>query len=199
MRTSIAFVLATLSLVPATALADEDAKQPSKDTSSAPSGSNPEATSPNAYVPPQSVAYEGGKIPFGSSIEKRPNLAFVVTGTTILGTAYAASLITAVAMCGPGMECSKGAGWLYLPIVGPFVTAAMAPTTGGQALAAFNGGVQVLGASLAIAGFVAQKRFVVWQDKTASLKITPNAGVAPATAGQQAAATGGITLTFTHL
>jgi hypothetical protein len=165
MRTSFA-LLAALALVPATAFADDSKPAPDSNVEKVP------------YVAPQSVAYEGGKIPMGSFIEKRPNYVFVATGVSILGAAYAASLVTAVAMCGPGMDCSRGSGWLYLPVVGPFVTAAMAPTTGGQALAAFNGGVQVIGASLAIAGFIAPKKFVVWQDekKTATLDVAPSAG-----------------------
>jgi hypothetical protein len=169
-------------------LAQQIQTEPSKTAvASAPRVVSTPETKPNVgYVAPLSVAYQGGAIPAGSTIEKRPNIAFVATGVSILGTAYAASLITAIAQCGPGMACSDGAGWLYLPIVGPFVTAAMARTTGGQAIAAFDGGVQTLGGALAITGFIAQKKFVVWQDEKqmASLAVTPNAG--------------GVSLTLTH-
>lgn len=191
MRTSFA-LLAALALVPATAFADDDAPKPAD--------SNADGTPKGGYVIPQSVQYEGGRIPEGATIEKRPNGVFLATGVSILGAAYAASVITAVAMCGPAMECTRGAGWLYLPVIGPFVSAAMAPTTGGQALAAFNGGIQVIGASLALAGFIAPKKFVVWQDKDkmASLKVTPDAGAAPAGDGNKPAVSGGLTLTLTH-
>jgi hypothetical protein len=190
MRTSIAFcaALTTLALVPATALADE----------------NPDSPNPSGYVAPQSVAYEGGKIPEGSTIEKKPNIVLVATGASIFGAAYAASLITAVAMCPPGTDSKSpncGAGWLYLPIVGPFITAAQSSGPGGAGLAAFNGGVQVLGAALALSGFVAQKRFVVWQDKDSktTLKVTPDAGAAPAHGDQKAGFNGGVSVTLTHL
>jgi hypothetical protein len=92
---------------------------------------------------------------------------------------------------------------------------ATAPTTGGAALAGFDGGVQVLGAALAITGFVAPKKFVVWQDKTTRLAITPTGGAIaamPAPTDSRAAlgalgsighigtpASTGIALTLTHM
>ncbi len=185
MRTSIA-LLASLAFVPATTFADDDSPRP------------------GGYVTPQSTAYEGGKIPEGSTIEKKPNVVLVATGASIFGVAYAASVITAVSMCPPGTDSKNpncGAGWLYLPIVGPFITATQASGPGGAALAAFNGGVQVLGAALALSGFIAQKKFVVWQDKDSktTLKVTPDAGATPATGDQKAAFGGGVSLTLMHL
>lgn len=118
MRISTA-LLATLALVPATALADEDA-QP----------------------------HSGGYV------------------------AYTASVISAISLCGPGSTCDNGAGWLYLPLVGPFVAAASGNmSNGAKALAMFDGGIQILGAALAVTGFVAQKRFVVWQDKESKTQL----------------------------
>lgn len=184
MRISTA-LLATLALVPATAFADEDS-QPN----------------PGGYVAPQSVAYEGGKIPEGATIEKKPNMVLVATGTSIFAAAYTASVIGAVALCGPGSTCDTGAGWLYLPVVGPFVAAANSNmSNGGRALAMFDGGIQIVGAALALSGFIAQKRFVVWQDKDSKtqLKVTPNAGASPATGEQKGAFNAGVSVTLTHL
>lgn len=184
MRISTA-LLATLALVPATALADEDAQPHS-----------------GGYVAPQSVAYEGGSIPEGSTIEKKPNLVFVGTGVGIFGAAYTASVISAISLCGPGSTCDNGAGWLYLPLVGPFVAAASGNmSNGAKALAMFDGGIQILGAALAVTGFVAQKRFVVWQDKDSKtqLKVTPDAGAAPASDHNKAGFNAGVSVTLTHL
>ncbi len=58
---------------------------------------------------------------------------------------YGSSLLYAVATCGAQQECRNGSAWLYVPVFGPFITAAQAPTTGGQALAAFDGAVQTIG------------------------------------------------------
>jgi hypothetical protein len=149
----------------------------------------PKPRSPNEYVVPNSVAYEGGRIPKEATLTKQPNMALVGAGLGVIATAYIPSVITAAVSCPPQADCiAKGAGWLYLPVVGPFITAAMAPTIGGAALAAFDGGIQTTGAVLAIAGLVAQKKFVVWQDKTTSLHVTPGAG-----------ANAGISITLTHL
>jgi len=125
------------------------------------------------YVLPHFVPYLGGDIPKYAHIETKPNMALIASGTAVLGTAYFVSLIYALSTCGAQMDCRAGSGWLYLPVVGPFITAAQSGTPGGSALAAFDGGVQTLGAALAIAGLVAPKKFVVWQDKNAAVAITP--------------------------
>jgi hypothetical protein len=180
MRTSIILSTLALVLVPTAAFAD-DSESP-VDT--------------GGYVVPHSIPYEGGKIPATATLESRPHMGIVVTGLGILGTAYTGSLIYGLATCTAQSECRAGSGWLYVPIVGPFVAAAQAPTTGGAALALFDGGVQVLGAALVITGLVWQKKFVVWQSKSATLKITPDSGSSGGPAG---AVSGGVSVTLTHL
>ena len=179
MRTSIVVSsLALAILVPTAALADDT--DPPEDN--------------GGYVKPHSVPYEGGAIPPNASIEKKPNGTLIATGVGILGAAYMGSLIYGLATCTAQQECRSGSGWLYVPVVGPFVAAAQAPTTGGAALALFDGGVQVLGAALIVGGLVFQKRFVVWQSKGADLKLTPNGG-----AGPNGSVSGGLSLTLTHM
>jgi hypothetical protein len=177
MRNFISLIAAALVLAPAAAFAEDEA---------------PQAKPANGgYVVPQAVAYEGGKVPENATIEKRPNLALIGTGIGIFAAAYVPSVITAIVACGPQKDCSAtgGAAWLYFPVVGPFITAAMSTSTGGAALAAFDGGLQVTGAAIAIAGLVAQKKFVIWQDKTAKVTVTPGAGSNVA----------GLSLTLTHM
>ncbi len=178
MKAKLTLAAAALVLAPTAAFADDN-------NTPAPKVDN------GGYVVPQSVAYQGGKIPEGATIEKRPNLALIGTGIGIFGAAYLPSIITAIAACGPQKDCAAtgGAAWLYFPIVGPFITAAMSTSPGGAALAAFDGGLQVTGAAIAIAGLVAQKKFVVWQDKTAKVTVTPGAGSNLA----------GLSLTLTHM
>lgn len=187
----------TLSLVLAApaAFADEPAPQP------APAPQPPvvrsdgalpyQAPAASPYVTPRSVAYEGGRIPEGATMESKPNGVLVGTGVGLFGASYLGALLYALGTCSAQEDCRKGSQFLYIPVVGPWLTAATAPTSGGAALAAFDGGVQTIGAALFAAGFIWKKQFVVWQDPTgaASLEVTP-----------VAAGTGaGVGLTLTHL
>ena len=204
MHTSL-FALALLAqtLAPTTALADEQPPAPEEyapPKSKVAAPSDPSGT----YMVPRSVLYQGGDIPSNAHIETKPNVAFIVSGVSIFGSAYVTSLIYGLSTCGAQSECRKGSGWLYLPLVGPFVTAAQAPTTGGQALAAFDGGVQVLGATLAIVGFALPRRFVTWQNKSMTLTVTPGMASAPGPSLPSVAASKpdfgtGLSITLTHL
>ncbi len=145
----------------------------------------------SGYTPPHFVPYAGGAIPSYANIATKPDMGLAASGIAVLGTSYFVSLVYALSTCGAQMDCRSGSGWLYLPVVGPFITAAQAPTTGGAALAAFDGGVQVLGAALAISSVLAPKKFVMWQDKTSKLSI------APTTVG--AGTSAGLAVTLTHM
>ena len=203
MHTSL-FALGLLALAPTTALADEQPTAPAEYAPPKPTAVAAPSDPKSTYVVPRSVLYQGGDIPSNAHIETRPNVAFIVTGVSIFGSAYATSLIYGLSTCGAQSKCRKGSGWLYLPLVGPFVTAAQAPTTGGQALAAFDGGVQLLGVTLAIVGFAVPRRFVTWQNKSMMLTVTP--GMASAPGPSLPIATGskpdlgtGLSITLTHL
>jgi hypothetical protein len=209
MRTSLA-ALIVCSLIPASAFADDVApgqvRQPPRivvlddkgqpvDTTAlvrpATQASPQGDADVSGYAPPHFVPYTGGAIPSYAHIATKPNIGFAASGLAILSTSYLVSLVYALSTCGAQMDCRAGSGWLYLPIVGPFITAVQSSTTGGAALAAFDGGVQVLGASLAIASVLAPSKFVMWQDKTAKLSI------APTTVG--AGTSAGLAVTLTHL
>jgi hypothetical protein len=86
------------------------------------------------------------------------------------------------------MECRSGSEWLYAPIIGPFMAAAKAPTTGGMALATFDGFVQVGGLALAAASLLSQKKVVVTYGKP-SIEVTPMA----------VAGGSGVGITLTHM
>jgi hypothetical protein len=137
-------------------------------------GYHPPATL--GYTPPRRVRYEGGEVPAYAHIETQPRKGLVISGAAVLGAAYLASIFAAIAYCGPGRECINGG--LYVPVVGPFIVAAQAPSSGGATLAAFDGIVQLGGLGLIIAGFAAPERFVVWQDADAhaSLTVVPGGG-----------------------
>jgi len=137
-------------------------------------GYRPSATL--GYTAPRRVRYEGGEIPAYAHIETTPRKGLIIAGAAVLGASYLISVIAAIGYCGPGRECVNGG--LYIPVVGPFIVAAQAPSSGGATLAAFDGIVQLGGLGLIIAGFVAPEQFVVWRDADAqaSLTVVPGGG-----------------------
>lgn len=133
---------------------------------------DPEVPEGSSYRPPVIVAYEGGRVPKDAKLEERPRTGLIATGISLTASAYAASLTYAIATCGAQMECRNGSAWLYAPIIGPFVAASRAPTSGGMALAAFDGAVQSIGVALFAAGFLAPKTMVVTYRDTA-IRLAP--------------------------
>lgn len=69
------------------------------------------------------------------------------------------------------------------------MTAAQAPTSGGEALSVFDGALQTLALGLAVAAIVMPRQVVVWQDPDMSLRVAP----APLQGGA------GLSITLTHL
>lgn len=137
----------------------------------------------DGYVTPTIVPYVGGGIPADATIVTKPNTPLIGAGAGLFAASYAGALIYALSTCSAQESCRQGSGFLYIPIVGPFITMATAPTTGGAALAGFDGGVQVLGAALTLVGFLAPKKFVVWQSKSAAVSVMPTTMGAGASAG----------------
>lgn len=156
--------------------------------SAVPAASTEPPSGPDEYQPPKVVDYYGGRIPRDSVIETRPRYALLATGIAMTGSAYFISLTYALSTCGAKMDCRSGSEWLYAPIIGPFMAAAKAPTTGGMALATFDGFVQVGGVALAAASLLSQKKVVVTYGK-------PSIQVAPMAVGSGS----GIGITLTHM
>ena len=180
---------------PLTARAQELPRPPERAPSSGDTAQAAPATTksesdaaPQGYVTPHVAAYEGGKIPENAHIEERTNMGLVRAGAIVGGIFYGSSILYALGTCGAQMECRSGSAWLYLPVLGPFITAAYAPTTGGAALSVFDGGVQALGAGLVLAGIVAPKKVVVWQDEKIAIRVAP----VPVAGGA------GVALSLTH-
>ena len=142
----------------------------------------------SGYAPPHVVPYSGGDIPAYAHLEDRANTTLITSGLAVVAAPYAFSVLYALGTCGAQMDCRSGSQWLYMPVLGPFITAVQAPTSGGAALSVFDGAVQVFGASLALAGVFVPSKVVVWQDRTTALRVTP--GEIPGGAG--------VSLTLTH-
>jgi hypothetical protein len=138
------------------------------------------------YKAPIVRPYEGGVIPEGAHLETRWNKEMFTVGVAVTAAAYLPSLLYAMETCGlqgnsdggppiTGSACRSGSTWLYVPVIGPFVTAAQAPTTGGATLSVFDGVVQTAGAALMLAAVIAPRTVVVWQDlaRSTSVRVTP--------------------------
>ena len=97
------------------------------------------------YSPPHVVDYAGGRVPAYAHLEQRTNTTLIEQGLAVTGATYAISVLYALGTCGAQMECRSGSQWLYVPVLGPFMTAAQAPTTGGEALSVFDGALQAAG------------------------------------------------------
>lgn len=181
----------------ATAQATPPPNAPTSPTTAAAHGadgrSNDSLTYPflvSPYRRPHVVSYEGGEIPSSAHFETRPNIGLITGGLLTLAIPYSVSLFYALGTCGAQQACRQGSDWLYVPIVGPFITATQAPTTGGSALSAFDGMLQLAGAAMTVAGIALPRKVVVWQDdRYARLDVTP--AVLPGG--------GGFAVTLSHL
>jgi hypothetical protein len=147
--------------------------QPAQPSQTVQAPAPPPTSTSFVYNTPHVVPYEGGAIPRNAHIEDRTNMTLVGSGTAIAGAAYGMSVLYAMGTCGAQMSCRSGSAWLYVPVVGPFVTATQAPTTGGATLSVFDGMIQALGAGLLVAGIAMPKQVVVWQDAGVAVNVAP--------------------------
>lgn len=75
----------------------------------------PELYLPPAPVPP--VYVEGEKPPAGYHVEKRSRKGLIIAGSIVTGVLYTLSLVSAAAQD----TDHSPSGWLYVPIVGPWI------------------------------------------------------------------------------
>ena len=188
MRTPIVLAAGFVFIFSSNAFADEEAQpeaKPKAVPTTTTTTTSAELPPSSGYVTPTIVPYEGGTIPSDASIVTKPNLGLLGSGIGLFAASYAGALIYALSTCSAQESCRGGSSYLYIPFIGPFITAAAneTPTTGGRALAAFDGSVQVLGGVLAVASFVWPKKFVMWQGKTASVRVMPTTMGAGTSAG----------------
>ncbi len=116
------------------------------------------------YVPPHVADYTGGAIPANAHLENRTDRTLLSTGAALAAIPYGFSVLYALSTCGAQMDCRSGSQWLYMPVLGPFLTAAQAPTSGGEALSVFDGALQLTGLGFLVASQLLPRKVVVWQD-----------------------------------
>jgi len=182
MRTSIVLAAGVVLAFSTNALADDEAQPEVVKPKVVATTTTPEV---GGYVTPTIVPYQGGEIPKDAKLISQPRLEVLGTGIGLFSASYAGALIYALSTCSAQETCRGGSSFLYIPFIGPFMTAIAneTPTTGGRALAAFDGGIQVLGAGLAVASFIWPKKLVMWQGKSASVSVMPTTMGAGTSAG----------------
>lgn len=99
--------------------------------------------------------YEGGPIPEGAQRSTRANVAMIAGGAATLGVGYVAAVVGwfGSISCYGFFECRSASGWLFVPLVGPWLALTdRSPDTTATALYVADGLAQVGGLALMIAG-----------------------------------------------
>jgi hypothetical protein len=144
---------------------------------------------PTRLRPPDSVPYDGGPVPAGYHLEKRPRRGLLIAGPIILGVPYVLGLAVA-----SGGNFPNSTGWLVVPGIGPWLTLALrhkssstcsdsssrgdcaVDTTLDDATRTFlviDGFMQTAGAVMIIGG-IASPREVIARDFVGSLHFAPS-------------------------
>jgi hypothetical protein len=132
---------------------------------------------------PQSVAlsgprmirdwHDGDQIPWGYHREERVRKGEVISGAIVFGTAYLYSAFFAAVgtdAYGTSGESNK-LGWLYLPVLGPFLELGEFSSATFDYILVIDGVAQALGAALVIHGMTSPRPVLVRNDL--ALSVTP--------------------------
>jgi len=109
---------------------------------------------------------DGEAVPDGYQLRSEPRYGLVAVGATVLGSLWLASTVTAIVLDsqpdGSGdPNFDDNYSTMFIPVAGPFVTIATADSSGtGTAILALDGALQLGGAAMLIAGFVASKNYL---------------------------------------
>jgi hypothetical protein len=159
-------------------------------------------TYPASALPQRRVVeYRGGPIPPGATLETQRPTGLLIAGGVGFGAMYLLSVLNAASGSG-FVSCGTASGcdYLYVPIVGPFITMGTGSFSGGDMfLLGLDGVVQAGGVALFVIGMVAGRQVLVFngtaQRNSSSHRIAQNRprwSLFPSAAG----ATAGATLTI---
>jgi hypothetical protein len=138
-------------------------------------------TTQPTYVP-QSVALsgprmlkdweEGQPIPYGYHHETRPRKGMVIAGSVVFGVLYLISAYSGAI----GDDLANGgenkAGWMFLPVLGPFLEWSETDSTTLRYMLALDGLAQAAGVTMLVCGLLYPRHLLVRND-LASMTITP--------------------------
>jgi hypothetical protein len=135
------------------------------------------------YYVPQSVAlsgprfikdwHDGDPMPWGYHREERVRKGEIVSGAILFGVPYIISTLTASA----GADLSNSGesnpvGWLYLPVLGPFIEISKSDSAEANEFLVIDGLCQGIGAALFFHGIYSPRPMLVRND-LALLSVTP--------------------------
>ncbi len=120
-------------------------------------------------------------------VESKPNTAAIVTGASLFGTAYVVSVLPTI---GADVSGNHAFDAMYVPVVGPFITAARSFATANQSTGYFgswgqsfangvgaifvlDGITQVAGVVTLVAGLATPRRITVSEPR---VRVTPVVG-----------------------
>jgi hypothetical protein len=159
-------------------------------------GAPPSAVGPNGeyvaplsqttqpYYVPQSVAlsgprfikdwHDGDPMPWGYHREERARKGEIISGAILFGVPYIYS--TFFAALGEDLSSSNGGsnplGWLYLPVLGPFIEISKSDSAAANEALVLDGLAQGIGAALFFHGMLYPRPILVRND-LALLSVTP--------------------------
>ena len=147
-----------------------------------------------AALSPRRIPYHGGEIPAGSRVVTLGHNGLLAAGLSVFGGLYLISVITAAASCSPGdsaSSCRANTAWLYIPAIGPFLTAADENASfGGRNLAIFDGVFQLAGLAAAVGAYASSEQWLEFSGPTArSSAPGPRWALLPGAPGASAGAT----------
>jgi hypothetical protein len=136
------------------------------------------------YYVPQSVAlsgprfikdwHDGDPMPWGYHREERARKGEIISGAILFGVPYLYS--TFIAALGDDISSSTGGsnpvGWLYLPVLGPFIEISKSDSAAVNEVLVLDGLAQGIGAALFFHGLLYPRPILVRND-LALLSVTP--------------------------
>ncbi len=154
----------------------------------------PPAAPVKAAISPRRVPYRGGEIPAGARVITTGHNGLLAAGLSVFGGLYLISVITAAASCSPGASassCRANTAWLYIPAIGPFLTAAdQNASFGGRNLAIFDGVFQLAGLAAAVGAYASSEQWLEFSGPTARSRAPgPRWALLPGAPGATAGAT----------
>ncbi|HEX4405337.1 MAG TPA: hypothetical protein VH560_10945 [Polyangia bacterium] len=137
------------------------------------------------YYVPQSVALsgpryikdwnDGEQIPWGYHREERVRKGEIISGAILFGVPYIISSWTA--SLGADLSSTTGesnpAGWLYLPVLGPFIEISKSDSAAANEFLVIDGLCQGIGAALFFHGLLSPRPILVRNDLALNVMVTP--------------------------
>src|SRR5262245_38810419 len=151
---------------------------------SAPSANLPDYRTLPRSLLPRTLRYNAGEsIPFGYELKMKPRWGFVIAGAVTFGATYLPTALVGTALAnGPDDD---GFGLvLLIPLAGPFVSMGLERGAGAvvKGLAIVNGLLQIGGAGLFAAGFLAKEEYLEQSGRKSAKRLSPTVLLGPQSA-----------------